>query len=246
MTGRLLLGDCLDRLHEVDRGSVDLVYMDPPFNTGKVWTGKRGSFDDRFEDMPAYIAFIRERMVDLWLALAPQGSLYLHCDLVASHYLKVMLDQVFGHENNSGYKATIRWKRATGQQVRSRGFVHTYDPILFYTKGSEWSWNGPTCTCDPEAERCDPDCGALTDLWLDLQLNATAKERVGYPTQKPVALLERVVLISSNPGDLVLDPFCGSGTTLVAAERLGRRWIGIDQSPDAIAVAGERLLAAAA
>lgn len=217
----LHLGDCLVVLATMPSASVDLVYMDPPFFTGETWRGKAGSFQDRWASLDAYLEFIRGRVAALRQVLRPTGTLYLHCDDHAGSHLGVMLDGIFGE----GAVAGIKWKRSSGTNSR-RGFTRTHDTIWMATNGPAWTWN---------------DHGH-TDLWLDIPpLNARAAERVGYPTQKPVALLERIIACSSNPGDVVLDPFMGSGTTLVAARNLGRHGIGIDSSRDALAVAAERL-----
>ncbi len=225
----LLLGDCLDLLPSVDAESVDLVYLDPPFFTQRTHTafdktGKAHSFEDRFPGIGAYIDWVRVRVEEMHRALKPTGSLYLHCDDHASAYLKLMLDEVFGIEN---FRNDIKWKRTSAHSVVGRSFGRVHDNILYYGKTEEADLK-PT----PE------DVG---DLWLDMPGPPPTKERVGYPTQKPLALLERIVKASSWPGDLVLDPFSGSGTTLVAAVRLGRRAIGMDQSEGACEVASRRL-----
>jgi len=252
--GSVLLGDCLTLLAEFPPESIDLVYLDPPFMSGRDW----GAFDDRWGGgISEYLTFMRERLVQLHHILKPAGSLYLHCDDSAAAYLGIVLDDIFGiptgdDESWSGFQNAIAWKRTSAHSsANQRGYGKVTDTILFYAKGPTHTWHAPmTRAGSPATDRSDDgwtvlfghEMVPLGDVWTDIGvLNNRAKERTGYPTQKPVALLERIIAASSNPGDVVLDPFCGSGTTLVAAERLGRRWIGMDTSPDAVAIAQGRL-----
>ncbi len=373
----LYLGENLEVLRKrVPDESVDLVYLDPPFNSGTDYPAtfsKRGgdgpsaespAFRDtwrweaesekaleetleRHEELgefirflvrslgegglSAYLVMMAVRLLELHRVLKPTGSLYLHCDPTASHYLKVILDQIFGPKN---FRNEVVWKRTSAHSSAKRwGPVH--DVILFYTKGEDYTWNvlhqayrkgylereyrfrddrGRYAPADltgtgkregdsgrpwrdifppkgrhwalPRREKLPPwvtfpkNWEAMTtqekldfldavglihwprkgkmpylkryletrkgtpvqDVILDIPpLSASSKERLGYPTQKPVALLERIVQASSNPGNVVLDPFCGSGTTLAAAQRLGRAWIGIDSSPLAVGLTKARL-----
>lgn len=207
-------------------GTVDLAYLDPPFFTQRQHVGRRGAFTDRWDDLAAYLGFMRTCLVALRRALKPSGSLYLHCDDHAAAELRILCDEVFG---TGWFQNCIAWKRSSGSNSARRSFGRCHDSLLFYA-GPGHTWNPP-----PE------DVG---DLWLDIPpINSWARERTGWPTQKPEALLERIVLASSNPGDLVLDAMCGSGTALVVAERHGRRWVGVDSSADALRVARERLAA---
>ncbi len=383
---RLYYGDNLDVLRRhVDDESVDLVYLDPPFNSNAnynvlfaerdgtqaasqikafedTWRWDEGAaraFEEVVEqggrvsqamqafrtflgdtDMLAYLAMMAPRLVELRRVLKPTGSLYLHCDPTASHYLKLLLDAVLGPAN---FRAEIVWQRSsahndTAQGLKQPGRIH--DVLLFYTKGRSWTWNpqyteyseeyiarrftgrdakgaykdadmsarkpgGDTSyewrvrrpvggawasdladqwmTPAPEFEykAVQPPEGrywayslenmrrfaaedrlhyfstgtprlkqyademkgiGLQDIWTDIPpINAKAAERLGYPTQKPEALLERVVAASSNEGDTVLDPFCGCGTTIAAAQKLGRRWAGIDITHLAITLIRSRL-----
>jgi DNA modification methylase len=255
-------------------------------------------------NMLAYLAMMAPRLTELHRVLKPNGSLYLHCDPTASHYLKLLLDAVFGPQR---FRSEVVWKRSSAHSDTKQGrriHGHIHDVILFYTRGEEWTWN-PIFTPYDEAyikskyTKVEPGTGRryqldnltaakpggdvsyewqgrrpykgrfwaysrenmdqmfaegrihvpdnptavprfkrfldeqpgvpLQDLWTDLDaINARAAERLGYPTQKPESLLERIIESSSNEGDVVLDPFCGCGTAVAVAERLGRHWVGID------------------
>ena len=246
-------------------------------------------------DMMAYLTMMAQRMVELHRVLKPTGSIYLHCDPTASHYLKLLMDAVFGPEN---FQSEITWQR-TSSHNDSKRFGQVKDALLFYSKSSSRKWNpvfvphdekyvsnfyryeddkgkyrlqeiirtasmGPRPNLAYEYKGYTPEWGwrmerdklesldndgrlvwsstgrpyrktylsqgrAPTNLWTDIKnLSAQARERLGYPTQKPEALLERIISASSNEGDVVLDPFCGCGTAVAAAERLNRRWVGID------------------
>ncbi len=360
MSGIFYCGDNLDLLTVLDRvpaASVDLIYLDPPFNSQRTFnivykdsraqteafkdhwswgeaapqyaklleatetppklrTLLRGLHDlliDEDSDLLAYLAMMAPRIFALHRVLKSSGSLYLHCDPTASHYLKLILDAVFG---SAGFLSEIVWKRYGAHGNSSRyGAVH--DILLFYGKTNEVIFNKQFVPYDDEYAasrfrlvdkdgrryqeqnlsnpslrpnlrypykasngvtyhphqngwKCDlermqqldregrlhfpknprgrlrmkmylDECEgvAVQDVWTDI-MKAPEKERVGYPTQKPLALLERVILSSSNPGDLVLDPFCGCGTTIEACARLGRRWIGIDIARKAVEVTEAR------
>ena len=360
--GTLYYGDNLDILTRyLADESVDLVYLDPPFNSAQNYNAffeeKDGTaaaaqiqaFKDTWDwnsesraayetlclradklgnvmrafmeilgpnDMMAYLAMMAPRLVELHRVLRRTGSLYLHCDPTASHYLKLLLDAVFGEKR---YRNEIVWKRASAHNDPDRcGDIH--DTIFFYAKGDTYTWN-PQHTrytqdyidaewnelpsgrywkaenmLDPRnsmkeydfmgararwrtgrekmqalwdapqtdvpnshgriklkkdgtpSKRCrimflDELPGVpLQSIWADIpSLRGGAAERLGYPTQKPVALLERIILASSRPGDVVLDPFCGCGTTVDAAQKLGRQWIGIDITHLAITLIKSRL-----
>jgi DNA modification methylase len=314
----LACGDNLDQLRAMPDGCVDLVYVDPPFHSNRRHEAIRGearAFEDRHPSTRAYIDAMRPRCEQLARVLGEMGSLYYHCDWHAGHYVKVMLDEVFGE---NGFRNEIVWRRSAAHSDGKQGakvFGRIHDVIFFYTRGTDWTFNAQhvpysreyleahyrhveagtgrryrrdnltankpggdtsyawrgvrpyegrywaysrarmeeferqgrlvyTRSGVPEYKRyLDEMPGqALQDVWDDIPpLNSRAAERLGYPTQKPLALLERIVRVSSHPGDVVLDPCCGSGTTLVAAERLGRRWIGIDASPAACRLAAGRL-----
>ncbi len=386
---KLYFGDNLDILREhVPDESVDLIYLDPPFNSnatynvlfreasGESSAAQIQAFDDTWHwnvesaeayedvvtdgpkrlgdllqamrtflgqnDMMAYLTMMAQRMVELHRVLKPTGSIYLHCDPTASHYLKLLMDAVFGATR---FRSEITWKRTsahsdTKQGRRQHGRIH--DILLYYTKSDEWQWNPIYVAYDASYTEAfykyvEPDTGRryrmgdltaakpggdtsyewrvkrplegeweadlnsewespvrdweykgvppyrgrfwafsqenmrqfalqgriaysksgtpnykryldempgvpLQDLWTDIPpIGPLAQERLGYPTQKPEALLERIILASSNEGDVVLDPFCGCGTAVAVAERLGRRWIGIDVTHLAISLMKSRL-----
>ncbi|MCC7479021.1 hypothetical protein IT575_11265 [bacterium] len=308
-------GDCLDILSQFPANSVDLVYIDPPFNSNRnyevFWgdTQEKRAFDDRYGDAMAYIDYMRPRVEQLHRVLKATGSFYYHCDWHASHYIKIMLDEVFGANL---FQNEIIWKR-TSSHNDSKKWAHVHDTIFYYSKKKS-KWNPQFLPHDPvyvakfyrfkddrgtyrhdhiirsatmgprpnlayefngytpewgwrvvreKLEKLDeegriawsktgrpylkrylheqkgtPINSVITDI---LPISPQSAERLGYPTQKPLALLERIIKASSNPGDIVLDAFCGCGTALVAAQQLGRKWLGIDISPTSCNVMGQRL-----
>jgi DNA modification methylase len=299
-----------------------LIYIDPPFNSNRnyevFWgeTKEKRSFEDRHENTRAYIDYMRPRCEQMARVLKKTGSFYYHCDWHASHYVKVMLDQIFG-ENN--FINEIVWKRQTSHNDAKQGSKHygrLHDVLLFYCSGSEdYTWNQQYVSLDQtyidshysqvdengrrfqwgdlrapggaapskgnphyvvlgvdgywrytqekmeqfirEGRVTIPPGGAVPrykrfldeskglpvgSVWDDINpINSQAKESLGYPTQKPLPLLERIIQTSSNENDIVLDAFCGCGTALVAAQKLKRQWIGIDISPTACRVMAKRL-----
>ena len=247
-------GDNLIWLKQFPDKCIDLIYLDPPFFSNKKYEvifndGEEiRSFEDRWQGgINHYIEWMKERVFELNRVLKDSGSLYLHCDWHASHYLKVMCDSIFGYNN---FRNEIVWhyRRWTGA---ANYFLRMHDVILFYTKTNEYKFN-PLFTEYTEKSlerkqhyhtRIKGDDVYVThiseegvkenDVWIIPVINSQAKERLGYPTQKPEALLERIIKASSNKDDLVLDPFCGCGTTIAVAQKLGRKWIGIDVSPSA-------------
>lgn len=253
----IVYGDNLAALREMAGSSVDLVYADPPFNSGKDY----GDFDDRWPSDGDYLSFMRARLAALHRVLRPTGSIYLHCDTKMSHRLRVELDEVFGAGN---FRNEVVW-RYRRWPTRARCFQRMHDVLLLYTKSNDYTLHtlygyeqlaaSTRRTFGDRKQRADFSSGRrrpgveatksqgppLSDVWEVGVLAPVAKERTGYPTQKPERLLERVILASSNPGDVVLDPFCGSGTALAVAEKHGRRAIGIDSSPRAVEIARERL-----
>ena len=313
-------GDNLDQLQKLPENSVDLIYIDPPFNSNRnyevFWgeTKEKRSFEDRHASTQAYIEFMRPRCVELFRVLKKTGSFYYHCDWHASHYVKIMLDQIFS-ENQ--FINEIIWKRTTSHGDSKQGSKHygrIHDIIFFYTCGTvNYTWNQQYISHNPEyieshyrnvdnngrrymwdnitgpggASKGNPyyevlgvkgywryseekmkkliaegrvaippkgkkprykryldDSKGLPvgTVWDDINpINSQAKESLGYPTQKPLTLLERIIKTSSSENDIVLDAFCGCGTALVAAENLGRQWIGIDVSPTACRVMAKRL-----
>jgi adenine specific DNA methylase Mod len=360
----LYYGDNLTVLREsIERESVDLIYLDPPFNSQATYnvlfsspSGEQShaqieAFEDTWHwgeeaerafdevihgwntdaaellralraflkenDMMAYVAMMAVRLLELHRVLKPAGSLYLHCDPTASHYLKLLMDAVFGIEN---YRNEIIWKRTTTHSD-SKTWSRVADVIFFYTKGSQFSWTTPRephskeyiadkyCNDDGDGRKYQLDNmtspnprpnmmyewkgfphpakgwrysketmakldadgriwyprgkdgaldttkrprlkryldemhgGVMGTVWTDIPpINSQAQERLGYPTQKPQALLERIITASSKEGDVVLDPFCGCGTAVHAAQKLKREWIGIDITHLAISLIEKRL-----
>jgi DNA modification methylase len=332
----LYYGDNLDILRRyIKDESIDLIYLDPPFNSNATYNVLFGekdgtkaeaqiqAFDDTWHwdtaaseafqevvefggnvsramqsfrvllgdnDMLAYLAMMAPRLVELHRVLRPTGSIYLHCDPTASHYLKVLLDSIFGVKN---FKNEIIWKRQTPSGFKGKSSIgQGHDVILYFSKSHHFLYNPlfipysdnylenrfskvdetgrrfkdqwlGTATTQETIDRLkaegkiyytstgklriklyiDEIKGVpLDDVWNDVTpINSMAKERLGYPTQKPEALLERIIKASSNKGDLILDPFCGCGTAVTVAQRLDREWIGIDITHLAINLMKTRL-----
>jgi DNA modification methylase len=266
-TNIIYCGDCLVKLKDIPSESVDLIYIDPPFSSNRnyvaFWQEQEARhFEDRFENVQAYLDYMYPRVKELYRVLKQTGSFYYHCDWHAVHYIKVMLDRddLFGYNN---FKNDIIWhyRRWTG---KAKKFQRLHDTILFYTKSDDYTFNkmlipytegsverklGGVLHRFKEGEEpflvSDKSLQAkgvpTNDVFIIPFVAPSAKERLGYPTQKPEALLKRIIKVSSNEGDIVLDAFCGCGTTLVVAEREKRRWIGIDISPTACRVMAKRL-----
>jgi site-specific DNA-methyltransferase (adenine-specific) len=353
----LFYGDNLPILREhIPDESVDLVYLDPPFNSSRTYnvlfrdeSGKESeaqiaAFDDTWHwnqtaeqtyqelatsssvnianmigalrqfiganQMMAYLVMMAARLVELQRVLKSTGSLYLHCDPTASHYLKLVLDTIFGPEN---FRNEIIWKRTSAKGLAFKRFATNHDVIFRYTKSDQAIWNSQYTEHDPEYVKnfyrfVEPGTGRryrldnlanpnkdrpnltyeflgvtrvwrwtkkrmqeayekglviqskpgavpalkryldeqegtpVGDVWIDiLPVQSQSNELLGYPTQKPLTLLERIIQASSNAGDMVLDPFCGCGTTIAAAQKLGRRWVGIDITHLSIALQKYRL-----
>ncbi len=203
--------------------------------------------------MRAYLAFMAPRLAEIWRLLRPDGSVYLHCDAHASHYLKCMLDVIFGSAN---FQNEIIWSYRSGGVSKNR-FARKHDVVLFYTKSAKnvhtfhvqkersYSTNAPPGFKGIEKYQDEHGrwytMASMRDVWDINIIGRTSKERLGYPTQKPLALLERIIKASSNPGDIIFDPFCGCGTALDAAHGLGRRWVGIDLTVLALEPMEQRL-----
>jgi site-specific DNA-methyltransferase (adenine-specific) len=255
--------------------SIDLIYIDPPFMTGRTF-GKDGqlAYQDTWRnDLDAYLQWLYETLVYLHALLAVDGSLYIHLDWRTSHYAKIILDEIFdagSHMDGAGFKNEIIWHYQSGGSSQ-RSFARKHDTLLLYTKSARYSFHGERVGERRGARRrnhmrkeigedgrvswsissagrvytYDEDTPmAPSDVWSDIShLHQRDPERTGYATQKPLALLERVILASSEEGDLVLDCFCGSGVMPVAAEQLERRWIACDKSDLAITTTHARLLA---
>lgn len=271
MINRVIEGDCLDELKDLKDSSVDVVYLDPPFFTQKKHTlrsrdnSRTYSFDDSWESVEEYRRYIAQRLMECRRVLKSTGSIFLHCDKTASHHLRIALDEVFGAVN---FQSEIIWSYRRWSNSK-KGLLNSHQVIFFYSKTSDFKFNqiysaySPTTNIDQifqkrardengktkykiaetgDTELIDNKSGVpLSDVWEIPYLNPKAKERVGYPTQKPILLLEQIIKLVSDEGDIILDPFCGSGTTLVAAKLLGRQYIGIDASKEAVSLTSERL-----
>lgn len=284
----LYCDDCLDILKEyILDSSIDLIYLDPPFNTGKdfgmgfidKWKWNRESVRTVIEmikhetspkliqllnclmtildrdSLAAYLVMITPRLLELYRILKPTGSIYLHCDSKASHYLKLILDQIFGGEF---FKNEIVWCYTAGGRS-SKLFGRKHDTILFYSKSKDYIFNdndirlpysqktlanrkpGLKGSYHTSGKELNERGKIPEDYWYIAVATKSLKENLKYPTQKPEALLERIIKASSNEGDIILDPFCGCGTTLAVAKKLNRKWIGIDNNPIAIEISEKRL-----
>jgi len=267
----IFLGDCLSELKRFEDNSVDLVYLDPPFFTQKKQVLKTRdnkveySFDDNWDSMEHYISFMRERLIECRRILKDTGSIFLHCDKSASHYLRVVLDEIFGMKQ---FQSEIIWFYRRWSNAK-KGLLSAHQTIYFYSKTQDFKFNkmyteyAPSTNIDQILQKRVRDQNGksvyqtdndgrivvgeakkgvpLSDVWNIPFLNPKAKERTGYPTQKPILLLERIIELVTDEGDIVLDPFCGSGTTLVAAKLLNRSYIGIDVNKDAIELTQSRL-----
>lgn len=242
----IYLGDCYDILKEMFAESVDLIYIDPPFFTKRDFK----EYDDRWEYLNDYLEFMGPRLKLLHRVLKPTGSIYVHLDWHACHYLKVEMDKIFGYDN---FRNEIIWWYETGG-IAKKDFARKHDNILRYSKTDKYFFN-PTEIMEsrsnevlrriasgiPGATRSKGQFRHPSDVLKIPAINAMAKERLGYPTQKPEALLERIIKASSNEGDIILDAFCGCGTSLTVAEKTNRKWIGIDISLKAFELANTRL-----
>jgi site-specific DNA-methyltransferase (adenine-specific) len=265
------LGDCKDVMTLLPDGSIDLIYLDPPFLTQKRHKStnrersKTFAFDDLWESHHEYAGFIHERVSLCHRVLKNTGSIYFHCDRNAIHIARAVLDDVFGANR---FRSEIIWSYRRWSNGKN-GLLASHQNILYYTKGEDFTFNqmftdySPSTNVDQILQQRARDAHGksiyrrdeegsvisngtkngvpLGDVWDIPYLNPKAHERVGYPTQKPILLLERIIELSSNIGDVVLDPFCGSGSALVAAALLKRRFIGIDIALDACQLAKSRL-----
>ncbi len=233
---RVACSDWLDVARTLAPASIDFVYADPPFNTGDVQADRAGSYEDRFASTAAYITWLRERVEATIPAIKPTGLVALHVDWRTSHRVRVMLDELLGEDRFVNH---LVWAYGLGGSSPRR-FARKHDDILLYCLDPERYWFQPPMV-PATSQRMKGQMKKATDV-LDIpSINNMAAERVGYPTQKPLALLELLVGSCCPPGGIVLDPCCGSGTTLVAAKRLGRAWAGCDLNPEAVSIAAERL-----
>jgi site-specific DNA-methyltransferase (adenine-specific) len=264
---RIILADNLTVLRALPSASVHLIYIDPPFNTGRTQArtaltvtrderGDRTGFGGRrYRTLPAsfttayadahddYLAFLEPRLIEAHRVLTPTGALYVHLDYREVHYVKVLLDGVFGRAN---FLNEIVWAYDYGGRTR-RKWPPKHDTILYYARDArDYVFNvdaidripylAPGLVGPEKAAR-----GKLPNsVWWHTIVSPTGKEKTGYPTQKPLAILRRIIAASSNPGDLVLDFFAGSGTTGVAAHALGRRFLLVDDNEAALRVMARR------
>ena len=331
-SGTVWTGDNLPVMRGMNDTCIDLIYLDPPFNSNRhyeapigskaagaafkdAWTlddidvHEHGELADRNpaaysvieaarqahgKSMQSYLIMMAVRLLEMRRILKDTGSIYVHCDPTASHYLKLLMDGIFGH---ASFRNEITWQRTPfsgSSKSRAMQLPRNHDVILLYTKNETYTWNAPTEPYSKEylkrfkwkdergyyrktllktyseetferlksearliyptkpgakysyKQYLDESSGErqIGDVWVDINmLNPNARERLGYPTQKPLALLERIIRASSNPGGLVLDPFCGCATALVAADQLGRQWAGIDLSALAVKLVNDRIAA---
>ena len=266
----LIHDDCLNGIKTLAKETVDMIYLDPPFFTQKhqMSRGSNGDvygFSDVWDSRQSYLLFLKERLSEMHRVLKDTGSIFLHCDTSSSHYIRILLDEIFGEDN---FRSEIIWTYKRWSNSK-KGLLAGHQTIFFYSKSPNFKFNviygeySPTTNLDQilqERERNAVGKASykrdksgnivmakekrgvpMSDVWDIPFLNPKARERVGYPTQKPVELLQRILRISTDEGDLILDPFCGSGTTLVAAKLMLRNFIGIDVNTDAIKLCQERL-----
>jgi site-specific DNA-methyltransferase (adenine-specific) len=232
---RIVRGDCLDVLSDLPDSCIDLAYLDPPFNTGRSFSGARGSYEDRWDGLADYLRYLQPRIETVHRLLKPTGSILLHCDWRACHHLRLLLDAVFG---DSCFVNHLIWSYGLGGSSPRR-FSRKHDDILFYGRTQAYWFEPPMV--EARSQRMRGMRKKATDV-LDIPaINNMADERAGYPTQKPLELLEMLVCACCPPNGTVLDPFCGSGTTLVAASRHERRYLGIDINPEAVMISQSRV-----
>lgn len=270
---QLIFGDNLHVMRSLPSNSIDLIYIDPPFFSGRNYNVVFGdqnevrSFTDIWEGgLDGYLIWLNARLLEMKRLLKPTGSIYVHLDWHASHYVKIEMDKIFGYEN---FRNEIIWHYKRWSAASS-SFQRMHDVILWYGKDKrEWiftkpfqpyskpEWiedtvrgfvNGKLVRLKDEKgnyiKREKENKGVLMhDVWEDINfLGPTSGERIGYPTQKPEALLKRIIESSSNPGDVIADFFIGGGTTVTVAQKLGRRWIACDISKIAVSVTRDRIL----
>jgi DNA modification methylase len=248
--------------------SLDAIYIDPPFGTGAVQRGRGHSYVDRADDPAAFVAWLSPLLADSRRTLTATGSLFVHLDYRAVHYVKVELDRLFGRDQLVN---EIVWCYSVGGKGR-RGFGRKHDTILWYARGAEWAFYPDAIrvprrggshmrvvatTAGPVQEKTDKKTGRVyrypvaagkvpEDWWADVEtLNHSDAERTGWPSQKPERLIARILGAVTQPGDRVADWFAGSGTTAAVAQRLGRRFVVVEREAAAVAIIENRLAAQA-
>ena len=282
-------GDNLYIMNGMNSNSVDLIYLDPPFNSKRTYSapiGKKSAGGAKFKDiwtwddvdvayldklvvthpsmaqfiysvidihgkpMAAYLSFMAQRIMEMHRILKSTGSLYLHCDPTASHYLKIICDKIFDNKN---FMNEVIWYYNSGPRGKNK-FGKRHDVLFRYAKNDKEMFFGEDSSRVPYSPDINipeskkhyyhPLGKVMDDVWrIKIISQNDKKERTGYPTQKPLALLRRIIKTSSNEGDIVFDPFCGCATTLVAAQQLKRKWIGIDIEAKAVELLQNRLKA---
>jgi DNA modification methylase len=263
---RVLLGDALAVAAREPDASLDAIYIDPPFGTGVLRKGRGHHYADRADDPEAFLTWLMPILEHSRRVLAPRGSLFVHLDYRAVHYVKVALDRLFGRDR---FVNEIVWCYSVGGKSR-HGFARKHDTILWYARSDDWAFYPDAVRIprrggshmrlvrDGEAavqEKTDRKTGRVyrypvaagkipEDWWTDVEtLNHSDRERTGWPSQKPERLVERVLAAVTVPGDRVGDWFAGSGTTAAVAQRLGRRFLTVDREPSAVALCTKRLVA---
>jgi len=214
-------GENLSFLRSLESDMIDLIYIDPPYFSQRNY----GDFDDRWKSMQHYLDFMVERLKEMHRVLKPTGSIYVHLDWHAVHYVKVEMDKMFNFQNE------IIWSFGLGGSSPKR-WSRKHNTILFYTKSDDYTFT-PIMT-PAKSNRLAGKNKKMDSVWSIPSINNMAKERTGYATQKPAELMERIILASSNEGDLVADFFCGSGSFLKVAHELGRSCIGCDSNQSAV------------
>lgn len=270
-TNKIYHGNCVEKLKEIEANKVDLIYFDPPFFTQRKHSltnkdnSKTYEFDDKYNSIEEYLELVENVLLESKRVLKNTGSVFLHCDKTASHNIRVVMDKVFGRKN---FQSEIIWSYKRWSNAK-KGLLNAHQVIFFYSKTQDFKFKtlytdySATTNLDQilqDRERNENGKSVykkdengnvvlgkekkgvpLSDVWEIPYLNPKAKERTGYPTQKPVLLLNQILNIVTDEGDLVVDPFCGSGTTCVSAKSLKRQFIGIDISKDAVELANSRL-----
>jgi DNA modification methylase len=257
---RLFWGDNLHVMRQLPPESIDLIYIDPPFFSGRQYNVIFGdqnelrSFSDIWEGgMPGYLVWLNARLYEMKRLLKKTGSIYVHLDWHAVHYVKVEMDKIFGHDC---FRNEIVWCYSGGG-VPAAEFPRKHDTILWYTKSNKWAFNTvyrPYSEGTQQRGRTKvkgkyfdeglrKEGTPVNDWWSDVKkiTSPTDPEKIGYPTQKSEDLVERIVRVSSDEGDIIADFFCGGGTTAAVAQRLGRQWITCDQSRVAVAITADRV-----